>query len=83
MEKAESVASIKIYGKIISNDKKVDGRFEESINFVLTKEQINNLDILPYQKIFDLPEGKYTLTFVAMDTQKDIAGISIIKFEVN
>jgi hypothetical protein len=83
LEKGESLASINIFIRITSIDKKVDGIFEEAINFVLTKEQKGKLDSLPYQKMFELSEGKYKLSFVVRDTQTGIIGIRIVPFEVN
>jgi hypothetical protein len=82
-EKGESLASINIFGRIISTDEKINGRFEEGINFVLTKDQKSKLDFLPYQKMFELSEGKYKLSFVVRDTQTGFIGMKVVTFEVN
>jgi hypothetical protein len=79
----ESIASINIFGKITSNDMRVDGIFEEAVNFTSQKEQIDQPNTLFYQKFFELPSGKYTLRFAVRDTQTGIVGYRAVKFEVN
>lgn len=83
IEKEESVASVNIFGRITSNDKNIEGTFEDAVNFVLTKEQIGKLETLFYQKIFELPEGKYKLQFFVRDTKTGVVGVRSINFEVN
>ncbi len=82
-EKSETLASVNIFGRVTSTDKKVEGIFEDAVNFNLKKEQSNNPTPLFYQKIFELPERKYKLQFAVRDTQTGIIGVRSINFEVN
>ncbi|MBX7174756.1 MAG: hypothetical protein K1X72_27520 [Pyrinomonadaceae bacterium] len=82
IDKEESVASVNTFGKITSNDKNIEGIFEDAVNFVLTKEQIGKLETLFYQKTFELPEGKYKLQFFVKDTQTGIGGLRSVNFEI-
>lgn len=83
IEKEQSLAAINVYGKITSIDEKLNGTFEEAINFVFTKEHKVKLETLLFKRIFELPEGKYKLTFAARDTQTGATGARVVKFEVN
>ncbi|HRH41192.1 MAG TPA: hypothetical protein PKY82_06065 [Pyrinomonadaceae bacterium] len=83
IEKEELVASVNTFGRITSNDKNIEGTFEDTVDFILTNEQISKPTTLFYQKTFVLPEGKYKLQFFVRDTQTGVIGVRGINFEVN
>lgn len=69
--------------RISSIDKRTDGCFEEKRNFTLKKDEIGRKVWLNYNKLFELPKDKYTITFIVRDIQTGMIGVEKITFEVN
>lgn len=82
-ENGELNASLNIFLKIFSNDKKINGTFEETVNFSITKEQLDKSKSLFHWQQFELPEGKYSLILFVRDSQIGVVGYKNLKFEVN
>ncbi len=60
---------LSVYGRIISNDKKIDGFFEEKIT---TSIEIDDLidtrgKFVTLRKVFELPDGKYQTGIIVRD----------------
>ncbi len=79
------VAKIYVYGRIISEDKRTNGYFEETINVEMNKNDSEKLEKNPitFRKVFALSEGIYKIGIVVRDLQTGYSGIRLIKFQIN
>lgn len=80
-----SEAYVKIYGRVMSEDKKMGGIFEEKLLIKQNKTTIDKAvkTLITYRKIFELPEGKYKIDILVKDDNTGYRGIQSLKFEIS
>lgn len=77
-------ARLEIYGRITSEDKTIDGFFEERLSENVKVADLTkglNKEIVLH-KIFELSEGNYQIGVIFTDIASGIRGVKVIKFKV-
>ena len=77
-------AELFILGRIISDDKKIDGVFTDTLVFNNSLEEMNHFvdSSIFYRKLLDLPQGNYQLQFISRNEIEYSKKIIKIKFTV-
>lgn len=82
--RSETAASLKIYGRITSNDDVTDGFFEENISVSASEADLLNSanKFSTFRKVFELPAGNYQFGVIVTDLEAENRGAKIVKFQI-
>ena len=79
-------ASIDVYARIRSKDKKIDGFFEDKLT--VTLDDIKPLESagktpVTVRRVFKLPAGKYEIGVVVQNWNSGLRGVKFVKFQIS
>lgn len=79
-------AKIKIYGRVTSKDKTIDGFFEEELETFADIEELTTgiyKSPVTLRKMFELPAEKYQIGIIVRDRISGMNGVKVIKFQID
>ncbi len=83
-EEGKLRAKMRIFGRVISEDKKMSGFFQDNLAFEMTQEDYEKSKNTPiiFRKVFALSKGKYKADIIVEDFASGNRGIKAIKFQI-
>jgi hypothetical protein len=73
-----------VFGRIVSENKKISGFFEDTFSVEMNKDEAERLEKNPviFRKAFALPQGNYIIDVVVGDFASGNRGIRRMKFQI-